>query len=802
MPDGYYAAGPNPNLRHFVEEHATPYDPATDEYDVPPFDQPINSKKSSSIYSMHPYWSKKPYEAIRHYICHYTKPGDIILDSFCGSGSTALASLAENRTAIAIDISPAATFITQNYCTPLDIVKAEDSIEKLKQQVTKEVGWLYNTKCDRCDGNATIAYTVFSQVLQCPRCLGIIPLFDCVSTTGSTNSGKSKKIWICPICHQDGHIEEITTRGNRFGSIPVMVSYDCEEGCKPKRSERRHNDSDPKRREYFQKYDLAQILSIDNSKLPYWHPEANLAEHIPYRMLIKKDFRAEEASTLADFFTKRNLWVLSAILAYAGNDTLLRLILQSSIMASSKRAQHLEEGGGYIPGTYHLPAMYKERNVLGVFARIASKMLKARKEISTLLQSTNLLVSTQSATNLKAVADNSIDYIFTDPPYSGSVQFGELNFIWEAWMKFETEYHKEEIIVNEARGKTETDWYTLLKRAMAECYRILKPGRWLSLCYHDTSEGTWQLLQDLMAEVGFVSEMHETTVYIDTGGKTYNQYTAEKVTKRDLVINFRKPRPGEVTQLTLLGDEDQATFTEKAQAILSEALQAHPGATADRLYDILVSRMVRRGEFERHNFEALLNGVAEPVVQPDGTANRTATRWYLRATADQIDEAESAKEQAAAQRLERYMTNYLSDRPEASGVHYSDLFEQYLHVQEKPRRLLQEWLTEFFFKTDEGTWRPPQSDEERAQKAALRESGALRRIKRFARALLEGVPPAPHDQPANPATAADWIRQCRRAGLYELGRALYEKGGFAFGALSEEAQLEVEEDYQLCVRRS
>jgi hypothetical protein len=147
------------------------------------------------------------------------------------------------------------------------------------------------------------------------------------------------------------------------------------------------------------------------------------------------------------------------------------------------------------------------------------------------------------------------------------------------------------------------------------------------------------------------------------------------------------------------------------------------------------------------------------------------------------------------------MVNYVNDRPEASGVHYSDLFEQYLHVQEKPRRLLQEWLTEFFFKTDEGTWRPPQSDEERAQKATLRESGALRRIKRFARALLEGVPPAPHDQPANPATAADWIRQCRRAGLYELGRALYEKGGFAFGALSEEAQLEVEEDYQLCVRR-
>ena len=44
-----------------------------------------------------------------------------------------------------------------------------------------------------------------------------------------------------------------------------------------------------------------------------------------------------------------------------------------------------------------------------------------------------------------------------------------------------------------------------MRQAMAECYRVLKPGRWLSLCYHDTSEGTWQLVQDIMAEVGFIA---------------------------------------------------------------------------------------------------------------------------------------------------------------------------------------------------------------------------------------------------------------------------------------------------------
>ena len=72
----------------------------------------------------------------------------------------------------------------------------------------------------------------------------------------------------------------------------------------------------------------------------------------------------------------------------------------------------------------------------------------------------------------------------------------------------------------------------------------------------------------------------------------------------------------------------------------------------------------------------------------------------------------------------------------------------------------------------------------------------------FARALLEGVPPYDRNRPANVATAADWIRQCRRAGLYDYGRVLYEKGGFSFEELGDAGLLEVEEDYQICVRRS
>ena len=107
--------------------------------------------------------------------------------------------------------------------------------------------------------------------------------------------------------------------------------------------------------------------------------------------------------------------------------------------------------------------------------------------------------------NSSAIPSNSIDYIFTDPPYAEKVQYGELNFVWEAWLDFDTNWHDEEIIVNDVRGKSAADWAAHDEEGDGRVLsRVLKPGRWLSLCYHDTSEGTWALVQDIMAEVGFV----------------------------------------------------------------------------------------------------------------------------------------------------------------------------------------------------------------------------------------------------------------------------------------------------------
>lgn len=823
MPEGYYSGDkPNPNLRAFVEQHIKerPYDPETNDYDVPAFDKPIETTKATAIYNMHTYWSKKPHDAIRQYIRHYTKPGDLVLDPFCGSGGTALAALMEGRKAIAIDRSPAATFITKNYCTPVDVDELQKAFEELKRKVKPEIDWLYETRCDRCGGKATTAYTVYSQVFQCPRCLEKMPLFDCVEVDGETAKGKPKKISACPHCNKRGIVEEISTRAEKFGAVPVLVSYLCESGCRPARGERRHDDSNKKKLEYFEEYDIGKIREIEAKEIPHWYPKDRMM-HAPedqecWALLWRRGIH-DGINAVSDFFTKRNQWALAGIKAAIDsssetqNNGILLFTFSAVLMNCSRMYRYRPSlKGGFQMGTYYVPQQSQMINVWRAFKDKLNGLSNTDIGISC---SPKIIVSTQSALSLSTIHSSSIDYIFTDPPYADKVQYGECNFIWETWLGFDTLWHGEEIIINEVRGKTEEDWTNMMFQAMAECYRVLKPGRCISLCYHDTSEGTWALVQDIMAEAGFIVEKSDTALYIDTGQKSYNQLVADKVNKRDLVINFRKLKPSEVTAaIAITGDEDKTTFNEKVRQIIRDYIGANPGSTKDRIYDEVVSLMVRSGQMEAHDFDELLRTAAEEVKtpvkkdllrneEPNIFGTHEIGRWYLKETELVVaDAAENYREDAAAEKIGVFIKGHLKKNPGDEGVHYSDLFEHYIYaVKDKPRRQLAEFLPDYFYKTEQGTWRLPASEEEERAKREARVKGLGRRVKRYIAQLEQGAVTPDHERP-NDATLAEWIRHCKRAGLYEQGKLLYEKGGLNPDNLSEEAMVNVEEDYQVCAR--
>ena len=110
-----------------------------------------------------------------------------------------------------------------------------------------------------------------------------------------------------------------------------------------------------------------------------------------------------------------------------------------------------------------MPPVFSEEHVFHYFRNKLNRNISGFKVINQELISAACLISTQSATDLAAIPSQTIDYIFTDPPYANKVQYGELNFVWEAWLGFDTHWHDLEIIVNETRGITEADWARLMR---------------------------------------------------------------------------------------------------------------------------------------------------------------------------------------------------------------------------------------------------------------------------------------------------------------------------------------------------
>ena len=197
----FYTACPNPFIEEFIRVNGKPYDYANDNYKREPFAADVSEGKYDPIYKLHPYHTKVPHKAIMRYILHYTEPGDIVLDGFCGTGMTGVAAHLcgypddafryevekeftnikwGSRKAILNDISTAATFIAKNFNSDIDMIELDNTLNKVMSECEKECQWMYETNHIDYNGNTIsdmygeakgkINYTVWSDVFICPNC--------------------------------------------------------------------------------------------------------------------------------------------------------------------------------------------------------------------------------------------------------------------------------------------------------------------------------------------------------------------------------------------------------------------------------------------------------------------------------------------------------------------------------------------------------------------------------------------------------------------------------------------------------
>ncbi len=106
----------------------------------------IENHKAESykgIYSMHKYWSKKPFNIIRDFVLKYSEQGEIVLDPFCGSGISVTESIFTGRKAIGIDINPVAIFITKQMLSKVSSIKLSEEFNRLKNKCRDEINNYY-----------------------------------------------------------------------------------------------------------------------------------------------------------------------------------------------------------------------------------------------------------------------------------------------------------------------------------------------------------------------------------------------------------------------------------------------------------------------------------------------------------------------------------------------------------------------------------------------------------------------------------------------------------------------------------
>ncbi|MDN5313451.1 MAG: hypothetical protein PWQ68_2425, partial [Thermoanaerobacteraceae bacterium] len=434
-----------------------------------------------------------------------------------------------------------------------------------------------------------INYTVWSDVFICPNCSGEIIFWDAAV---DKESGKVMDEFNCPHCNakvNKKNLEKawvtkydkaINETIRQVKQVPVLINYSVGRARYEKTPD---------------EFDIKLIEKIEEMDIPYWYP----TDRMPEGYNTEQPKKSHGVTHVHHFYTKRNLWVLSAIYNKFKNinqEFLAKLLFTSQLINISKLNRfRFNVSFPYNPlsGTLYISSMISESNVIVAYLNKIDRLTK----IKTLGSYT--IITSQSSVALSNICSNSIDYIFTDPPFGDNLMYSELNFLWEAWLGVFTD-NKSEAIVNNAQHKGLSEYKELMEKCFCEMYRILKPGRWMTVEFHNSKNSVWNSIQEAILKAGFVIAGVKT---LDKQQGSFKQVTTTKATKQDLVISAYKPRDSFVRGfLKKAGTEEGAwdyirQHLEKLPVTVEHKgqLEVIPERQAYLLYDSMLAFHIQKG---------------------------------------------------------------------------------------------------------------------------------------------------------------------------------------------------------------
>lgn len=440
----------------------------------------MEDKQKRDRYEMHKYWGKKPSNDLKILIQKFSSEGDTILDPFSGYGVFCCEAYLLNRNVISNDLNPIANFINNQ------LLSKDVDLEKLEKE------WKIILK-------------------------ELIPFIN---------------NWY-----------QLNLKGEKVELINILR----DKNDTPIKAKIKKSGSKKTEEIIFTKQEIEDYLQFENNQIiEDWYPTDKLIEN--------SRISAKQGMTVAGLFTKRTLACHAKLLGLiesksSGNEKeLFKLAFTANLANCSKLVPPIKTRGDMSQGAwmtgFYIGETYLENNVLQYFENRLKKTIKGKKDYLHFFKEDLFSRKNQSysVTQFDAkhldIPNESIDYIFTDPPYGDAVPYFEQSIIWNSWLKLSPNY-KNEIVISDAksREKNVENFNIEINQAFSEIRRVLKSDGYFSLTYHSLSGAEWKAITNACIKNGFEMVSFDWLVQ-----KTFTprQINRSKSIKGDVLVTLQK----------------------------------------------------------------------------------------------------------------------------------------------------------------------------------------------------------------------------------------------------------------------
>jgi hypothetical protein len=367
---------------------------------------------------------------------------------------------------------------------------------------------------------------------------------------------------------------------------------------------------------------------------------------IPVKRWYPKDYplpKNADVPLVENLFTHRQLLSLSELYHHIGQvpDPTCRDLLRYAFSATlymcnrtfiSAKGRKESRGGSSIFSIYRYKVAKRavELNPWTMFKGRVLKLIAAKKETN--LEIGALPGGSTNATFIKGYAQNltkyvqreSVDYIFTDPPYGAHIAYLDLTTMWDAWLGFKVsgQDKQEETIESGDADHSPEHFKKKLSEGIDQMFKVLKYDRWLSLVFAHREPAMWDTIVKAFEAAGFeyVNTVAQPLNVIWSMHKKKNPLT---VLSGELILNFRKVSNPRTLAITSVGSDAVSIIKDSAElSIVQES-----GATTDQIYSDVIPKLLENGLLGEVSSKI---GDITPILNQEfsyDTENRT---WHIK----------------------------------------------------------------------------------------------------------------------------------------------------------------------------